>query len=160
MIAAGDDAPDFTAPLVTDEVELTTLSETLEADAPVVLAFFPAAFTGLCSHELRTFEDRLEALTRHDATLYGISIDTPSSLAEFRDQLGLSFGLVSDINRELVTAYGVATDFEPLGIEDTATRSVFVIDETGTVTYAWVSDEPGSEPDYDEVEAAVADAAA
>ena len=159
MVTEGDDAPDFTAACIADETELLTLSEVLPERAPVVLAFFPAAFTSTCSHEMSTFEQRLDALDKHGATLYGVSIDTPAALVEFREQLGLSFGLLSDTNRDLVTSYGVATDFEPLGIEDTAKRAVFVIDEDGTVTYAWVTDDGGVEPDYDEVEAAVSEAA-
>ena len=154
MVTVGDDAPEFTAPLVSDETSTVGLSEAL-ADGPVVLAFFPFAFTGTCSHEMSTFQDRLAALTDHGATLYGVSIDTPPSLAEFRDQLGLEFGLLSDTNRELVRAYNVAIDHDALGIDDMANRAVFVIDETGTVTYVWVADNPGQEPDYDEVEAAL-----
>ncbi|MFC7059588.1 redoxin domain-containing protein [Halovenus salina] len=159
MVSAGDDAPDFTAPLANGDTELLTLSDRLD-DAPVVLAFFPGAFTSVCSHEMSTFEDRLDALTEHGATLFGVSIDTPFSLNEFRDELGLSFGLISDTNRDLVNDYDVATDFADIGVEDIAERAVFVIDGSGTVTYAWVGENAGVEPDYDEVEAAVEDAVA
>lgn len=155
MLDEGDEAPDFTAPLATDETETFTLSERLGEEAPIVLAFFPGAFTSVCSHEMNTFEDRLDALTDHGATLYGVSIDTPFSLEKFRGELGLSFGLLSDTNRDIVTAYDVATDFDEIGVEDVAERAVFVVDDSGTITYAWVGENPGVEPDYDEVEAAV-----
>ncbi len=159
MLTEGDDAPDFTAPLANGDTETLTLSEQLKENAPVVLAFFPGAFTGVCTHEMNTFEERLDEFTEHGATLFGVSIDTPFSLNEFRDELGLSFGLVSDTNRDLVIAYDVATDFEDIAIEDIAERAVFVIDNSGTITYAWVGENPGVEPDYDEVEAAVESAA-
>jgi peroxiredoxin len=155
MLSEGDDAPDFTAPLANGDVETLTLSDRLPDDAPVVLAFFPGAFTSVCSHEMSTFEERLDALTDHGATLFGVSIDTPFSLNEFRDELGLSFGLLSDTNRDLVNAYDVRMDFEDIGVEDVAERAVFVVDGSGTITYAWVGENAGVEPDYAEVEAAV-----
>jgi len=150
----GDTAPDFTAPLATGEdIELFTLSEALE-DGPVVLAFFPGAFTSVCSHEMRTFSDRLERFEEAGATLYGVSVDSPFALNAFHDELELSFPLISDANHELVHEYDVAMDFAELGVENVAKRAVFVVDEDGTVDYAWVSDDPGVEPSYDEVEAA------
>lgn len=159
MVSAGDEAPDFTAPLANGDTDVLTLSDRLEDDAPVVLAFFPGAFTSVCSHEMRTFEERLDEFTEHGATIFGVSIDTPFSLNEFRDKLDLSFGLLSDTNRDIVTAYDVATDLEGVGVEDIAERAVFVIDSDGTITYAWVAENAGLEPDYDEVKAAVEAAA-
>jgi peroxiredoxin len=157
MVSVGDDAPEFSAPLANGDIEMFTLSEALE-DGPIVLAFFPGAFTSVCTGEMRTFRDRIGNLTDEDATLYGISIDTPFTLNEFRDQNDLPFGLISDANRELVDRYGVSMDFEGLGLEDLAKRAVFVVNTDGEVTYAWVSDDPGVEPDYEEVEAAASTA--
>ncbi len=159
MPTTGDTAPDFTAPLATGDVESITLSDRLEDEAPVVLAFFPGAFTSVCTTEMCTFEDRLAAFDDLDASVYGVSVDSPFALNEFRAQNGLTFGLVSDFDRELIDAYDVRMDFDDLGVHGVAKRSVFVIDADGTITYAWVSDDPGVEPDYDEVEDAVADAA-
>jgi peroxiredoxin len=154
MVAEGEKAPAFTAPLADGSVGEFSLTDHLD-EAPLVLAFFPGAFTEVCSHELRSFQDRLDAFSGAGATVYGVSIDTPFALNEFREQLGLEFGLVSDTNREAVDAYDVSMDFENLGVHDVAKRAVFVVDAAGTVTYAWVSDDPGVEPDYDEVEDAV-----
>ena len=158
MVEAGDEAPDFTAPLANGDVDEFSLSENLD-DAPLVLAFFPGAFTGVCTHEMNAFQDRIENFEEMDATVYGISVDSPFSLNEFRDQLGLEFDLISDVNRELIDAYGLSMDFDNLGVYGVAKRSVFVVDDDGTVTYEWVSDDPGVEPDYDEVEAAAEEAA-
>jgi len=159
MVREGDDAPDFTAPMSTPDGDVTefTLSEALE-DGPVVLAFFPGAFTSVCTGEMRTFRDRLDDLESAGASLYGVSIDSPFSLGEFAAQNELTFPLVGDTNKEAIEAYDVTMDFDSLGIEGVAKRSVFVIDESGTVTYSWVSDDPGVEPDYEDVEAAAADA--
>lgn len=158
MVQVGDDAPDFTAPLATGSIEQATLSERSE-EAPIVLAFFPGAFTGVCTHEMNTFEERLAEFREHGATVYGVSIDTPFALEEFRDELELSFGLISDTNRDLVHRYDVATDFVSQGVDDVAKRSVFVIDDGLSVTYAWVTDDPSIEPEYDDVLDAVADVA-
>ncbi len=158
MVSEGDKAPEFTASLANGDIETFDLSEALE-DGPVVLAFFPGAFTSVCSHEMNTFQDRLTELTDTGATLYGVSVDSPFTLNEFRDKLGLEFDLISDANREVIEQYDIVTGFDQYGIDELAQRAVFVIDGSGTVTYAWVGDNPGLEPDYDEVEEAAAAAA-
>lgn len=155
MIDEGDRAPDVTAPLANGGIEQFDLSEAV-ADGPVVLAFFPGAFTSVCRTEMCTFRDRLDAFEDVDADVYGISTDSPFSLDEFRDKHDLNFGLVSDYDKEVVAEYGVTMDFDSLGVYDVAKRSVFVVDEDREVTYAWVSDDPGREPDYEEVERAAA----
>ncbi|MEF8812667.1 MAG: redoxin domain-containing protein [Halovenus sp.] len=155
MVSEGDSAPDFTAPLANGEIEQFTLSTGLETEAPIVLAFFPGAFTSVCSHEMNTFQDRLAEITEAGGTLYGVSTDSPFAQNEFRDKLGLEFGLISDNARELIDSYDIETSFDELGVHGIAKRAVFVVDEDGTVTYAWVSDDPGVEPDYDGVQAAV-----
>jgi peroxiredoxin len=158
MVSIGDEAPDFTAPFANGEVEQRTLSAFVDGEAPVVLAFFPGAFTSVCSHEMQTFQDRLDAITDPGGTLYGVSVDTPFALNEFRDELSLTFDLISDSNRDLVEKYDVKTDFADMGVHDLAQRAVFVIDKDQTITYAWVADNAGLEPDYEEVEQAVAGA--
>jgi peroxiredoxin len=159
MVSVGDDAPEFSAPLANGGIEEFSLSGALE-NGPVVLAFFPGAFTSVCTGEMRTFRDRIENLTAEGATLYGVSTDSPFALDEFRERNDLPFGLVSDANREAIHLYDVAFDFEAVGLEDLAQRAVFVVAADGEVTYAWVSEDPGVEPDYEEVEAAAAAAAA
>ncbi|ACV10455.1 alkyl hydroperoxide reductase/ Thiol specific antioxidant/ Mal allergen [Halorhabdus utahensis DSM 12940] len=158
MVTEGDSAPDFTAPLANGDVDSFTLSEHLD-EAPIVLAFFPGAFTSVCSHEMTAFRDRIEEVSEAGATLYGISVDSPFALNEFRDKLELPFDLISDAEKEIVEAYDLAMDFDDLGVYDVAKRSVFVVNGDGEITYAWVSDDPGVEPDYDEVIEAATDAA-
>mgnify|MGYP001104393125 FL=1 len=157
MVTTGDAAPDFTAPLANGDIEEFTLSERLENEEPIVLAFFPGAFTSVCTSEMCTFQDRLATFNDLDATVYGVSRDSPFTLNEFRAQNDLEFGLLSDYNKELIDDYDIEMDFADLGVYGVAKRSVFVIDGDGDVAYSWVSDDPGVEPDYDEVEAAVED---
>ena len=154
MVSTGEIAPDFTAPLANGAVDSMTLSEAV-GDGPVVLAFFPGAFTSTCRHEMSTFQTRLEEFDAPGATVFGISIDTPFALNEFRDKLELDFSLVSDTNREIIDEYDISMDFEATGVRNLAKRAVFVVDDDRTVTYAWISDDHGVEPDYDEVVDAV-----
>jgi peroxiredoxin len=158
MVDTGDQAPDFTAPLANGDVEPFTLSNALD-DGPVVLAFFPGAFTDPCTDEMCTFRDSLSDYEDVGATVYGVSVDTPFALNEWRDQNDLTFGLVSDTNKEIIDAYGVSIDFADLGYYGVAQRAVFVIDSDGRVTYKWVADEPPEQPDFEAVEAAAAEAA-
>mgnify|MGYP005849859221 FL=1 len=139
------------------EIAEFTLSDAIE-DGPVVLAFFPGAFTSVCTGEMTTFRDRLDGLVDAGASLYGVSIDSPFSLGEFADRNELNFPLVSDTNKEVIDAYDVVMDFADLGVFGVAKRSVFVVDTDGRITYAWVSDDPGVEPEYDDVEAAAREA--
>jgi peroxiredoxin len=159
MVSEGDEAPDFTAPLANGDVDSITLAEALETEAPIVLAFFPGAFTSVCSHEMNTFQDRLGDVQDAGATLYGVSVDSPFTLNKFREELGLEFDLISDPNHELIEDYDIVTGFEQYGIDSLAQRAVFIVDADGQVTYAWVGDNPGLEPDYEEVIAAAEDAA-
>ena len=158
MPETGDAAPDFTAPLANGDVDSFTLSDRLADEAPIVLAFFPGAFTSVCTTEMCAFQDRLANFNDLDASVFGVSRDSPFTLNEFRDQNDLEFGLISDYNKEIIDDYGVAMDFADLGVYGVAKRSVFVVDADGEITYAWGSDDPGVEPDYDEVEAAADDA--
>lgn len=150
--AVGDHAPPFTAPVVTttgiDEQSL----DTFLADPPVLLAFFPGAFTGTCTSELATLSTRFED---EPVTILGVSCDLPFALAEFRTAESLTVALASDATNEIVEAYDLAASFDDIGLETIAQRAVFLLDGDGVVTYRWISETPGTEPPYDEIEAAL-----
>ena len=155
MVTAGDPAPDFTVPLAAEEFESFALSARLD-EAPIVLAFFPAAFSGTCTTEMDAFEERLDRFAAADATVYGLSTDQPFALSAFREARGLSFGLLSDHDRAVVDAYDARTDFESMGVSGLAQRTVVVVDADCRVAYRW-DGAPDEEPDYEAVLAAVAD---
>ncbi len=159
MITVGDTAPPIEAPLATGDVESFSLADRLPAEAPIVLAFFPGAFTSTCTSEMCTLEERLDRFADLEASVYGVSVDSPFALNAFRDKEGLSIPFISDFEKTIIDDYGVRTDFDHVGVYGLAKRAVFVVDATGQVTYVWVSDNPGVEPVYDELEAAVADVA-
>ncbi|MFB6207064.1 MAG: redoxin domain-containing protein [Haloglomus sp.] len=154
MLSEGDTAPTFTATYGTSEHEPFDLEAVL-GDGPVVLAFFPGAFTPPCKNEMVALQDHLAAFEDAGATLLGISADSPFSLGAFRDEYDLEFDLVSDMDREAIDAYDLEIDIGDLGLHGIANRAVFVLDEAGTVTYAWAADDPTNEPDYEAVLEAV-----
>ena len=156
MPAVGDDAPDFTGSLVDDEIAPFELSDHL-GDGPVVIAFFPAAFSNTCTDEMEALRDGFDP---DDCALFGVSTDLPHALSAYRAQYDLPFALVADPDHRAIEAYDVIEAFEGYGVDTVAQRAVFVIDAAGTVTYRWLADNAGQEPDYDALEAAVADATA
>ncbi len=153
MLQTGDQAPDFSLPNHKREsVSLASLR-----GKTVVLAFFPAAFTGVCEKELCSFRDSLTSLNDLNATVLGVSVDAPFANAAFAERNSLNFPLLSDYKREAVKAFDVALDdFAGMPGYTAAKRSVFVIDPEGKIQYAWVGPNPGVEPNYDEVKQAVA----
>lgn len=150
MLSNGDPAPDFAAPLVGEETEPFRLSNRT-GSGPVVLAFFPAAFSSTCTVELQTFRDNHDAFTDLDATVFGISTDLPYALSRFREEHDLGFDLVSDNDGAISEAYDVLDEWDHIDLSRVAQRAVFVIDPEGVVRYAWRADNPGEEPDYNEV---------
>ncbi len=157
--AVGDQAPTFKATYGTSEHEPFDLQDEMGAGA-VVLAFFPGAFTPPCTNEMVALQDSLTAFEDTGARVYGVSADSPFSQGAFRDEHDIAFDLVSDMAGEAISAYGLEMDIEPLGLHGIANRAVFVIDESGEITYRWIADDPTNEPDYAEViEAANAAAA-
>ena len=152
-VSAGDKAPDFN--LRSTDGEMVSLSD--QHGSNVVLAFFPAAFTGVCQTEMCTFRDSLAAFNDMNAKVFGISVDPPFSQAEFSSQNDLTFPLLSDFGGATVDAYGVGLP-NLAGIEgyNVAQRSVFVVDGDGNVRWSWISDSPLNEPSYDDVKTAVA----
>lgn len=152
-ITNGDAAPSFN--LRSTDGEMVSLED--QRGSAVVLAFFPASFTGVCQTELCNFRDSIAEFNDMNCKVLGISVDPPFSQAEFHKQNDLSFPLLSDFTGATTSAYGVALA-NLAGIEgyNVAQRSVFVVDTSGNVAWSWVSDSPLNEPPYAEVKSAVA----
>ena len=155
MVDVGDAAPEFTGSLAYDGIEPFRLSEHLGEDV-VVLAFFPAAFSNTCTDEVCALRDALDRFESVGGTVYGVSTDLPHALQAYRSAYDLPFGLVADPDHDAIEAFDVLESFSHYGVETVARRSVFVIDRDGVVTYRWLADHHGEEPDYDAVADAVA----
>lgn len=147
-VREGDRAPGFTLPAAPgEEVDVGARF----GRERVVLLFVPLAFSPVCTTELRTVADRWGEL---DARVYAVSVDSPFVVERFREAEGLPFPVLSDFNREVIDEWGVLEE-EMMGLRGVARRSAFVVGADGRVTYRWVSDDPGVEPDYEEIRAAV-----
>lgn len=145
--AIGEKIADFT--LTDHNGEAVTLSQAV-ADGPVVLAFFPMAFTGVCTAELCEFRDSLKSFEDLKSKVFGISVNSRFSLKAFAEQQNLNFPLLSDFNKEVGSALGIMyEDF--LGMKGVSKRSVFVVKPDLSVAYKWVTDNAGDRPDLTEV---------
>jgi len=122
---------------------------------PVVLAFFPAAFSSVCQKELCTFRDSMGRLNAAHARVLGISVDTFFALKAFRDQQQLTFPLLSDFNKDMIRRYGVFNE-DMIGLTGIAKRAVFVLDKNGLVLYREVLEDARNEPNYEAVLTSVA----
>jgi peroxiredoxin len=145
-VDVGSSAPDFT--LTNQDREPVTLSA--QRGKPVVLAFFPAAFSSVCTKELCTFRDQLGRLNDAKAQVYGISVDTFFTLKAFQDAQHLTFPLLSDFNKQVIRDYGVFNE-DMIGLKGIAKRAVFVLDKQGVVRHREVLDDARNEPNYEKV---------
>ena len=151
-VEAGSKAPDFT--LVNGDREPVKLGDQI-GSGNIILAFFPGAFSGVCTKEMCTLRDSISQLNGLGARLYGISTDTFFTLKAWGDQNGLNFPLLSDFNKEVIEQYGVNNP-DMIGMKNIAKRAVFVIDRTGVVRHREVLEDARNEPDYGKVKEALA----
>jgi len=141
-IEVGQKLPDF------ELFDQTRTSKSLKAFSGknTVLAFFPGAFTSVCTKEMCTFRDSIQNLP---GNLVAVSVNDPFTNKAFADMNHLPFPILSDFTRETIRKYNIFhDDFAGLKGYTAAKRSVFVLDRNGVVRYKWVSEDPGKEPDY------------
>ena len=151
-VDVGATAPDFTLP--DQDRTPVTLSNEIK-NGPVVLAFFPAAFSSVCTTEMCTFRDSTGDLNKVGAKVLGVSVDTFFALKAWADAQKLNFPLLSDFNKDVIRQYGVVNP-DMIGLKDISKRAVFVIDKNGVVRYREVLEDARNEPDYGKVNQAVA----
>ncbi|HEY8284207.1 MAG TPA: peroxiredoxin [Chloroflexota bacterium] len=151
-------AEQLSARLITTDLKETRVRDLL--GQPLVLAFFPAAFTSVCTTEMCTFRDSLAQFNTLNAKVYGISIDLPYALQAFGEKNNLSFPLLSDMEREAIRAFDVVWPLLGGMVKEVASRAVFVLDPDGNIVYRWVGESPANEPPYPEVVKAVESLAA
>ena len=142
-LSKGDAAPDFTLP----NSENQPVSLSAYRGQPVVVLFFPLAFTSVCTEEMCTMRDHLGQYDGLNAQVLGISVDSPFTLAKFKAEQSLNFPLLSDFNKRAAGDYGVLYETF-FGLEGVAKRSAFVVDAGGAVAYAEVLEDAGEQPDY------------
>lgn len=132
-LSPGDPAPDFTLPDA--DGNLVRLAEL--RGRKVVLYAYPAASTPGCTTQACDFRDNLGDLAAAGYAVVGLSPDPPAKLARFRDAEGLTFPLLSDPDKQVLTAYGAYGEKSMYGKTVVGViRSTFVLDEQGRVTSA------------------------
>lgn len=124
----------------------------------VVLAFFPGAFTAVCTKELCHFRDALANFESVNAQVLAISVNDPFTNKAFAEQNRLTFPILSDYNRVTIRAFDVVQDgLGKLKDYTAAKRAVFVVSPEGFIRWKWVTDNPAIEPPYGEIQHAVDD---
>jgi len=146
-ITSGASAPLFTLP----NTENQPVSLESFRGQPVVVLFFPLAFTGVCTEEMCTMRDNMAQYNGFDAQILGVSVDSPFTLAQFKAKENLNFPLLSDFNKKASNAYDVLyEDF--FGLHGVSKRSAFVVDKAGKIAYAEVLEDAGEQPDYSAIQ--------
>jgi len=147
MLQPGDKAPDFA--LRASDKSLVKLSE--QRGKNVLLLFFPFAFTGVCTKELCMMRDSLAEYEGLDAQILAISVDSPYTLAKWKDEQQFNFPLLSDFNKSVSKKYDALYKEFALGMKGVSKRAAFVIDLQGIVRYAEVLENAGELPNFDAI---------
>lgn len=150
MPQVGSSAPGFT--LYDADKKERQLSEFLVKGKKTILAFYPGAFTSVCTQELCTFRDMFSDLQKMNAGLVGISVDAPFAQKAFSDQHKLNFPLLCDFDRKVTKEYGLIwNNLGGVRGYDVANRAILVLNEEGKVVYSWTAPSPSVMPDFDEI---------
>jgi peroxiredoxin len=149
-VEVGSQAPDFT--LNDYNKQAVTLSS-FRGDKPVLLVFYPFAFSGICTGELCQLRDEFAEYDGQGVQVLGVSVDTPFSLKAWAEQQGYQFPLLSDFwpHGEVAKAYDVFNEGAGLAV-----RGTFLIDKDGVVRFAEVN-QPGEARDQQSWKKAVAE---
>ena len=153
MLGAGTPAPQFSL----TRYDGGTLTNADLEGRITVLAFYPAAFSGVCTDQFQVYQEHLAEFTDAGAVLYGVSCDQVDSAEAFRTQLQVDIELVSDFEPkgEVARAFGVY--WAPTGV---ANRALVVLDGSGTVAWSWEGEHPGTMPGPELVREGIAAASA
>ncbi|MEL7119684.1 MAG: redoxin domain-containing protein [Bacteroidota bacterium] len=144
-IEVGTPAPNFT--LFSSEKQEVSLDSYKGKN--VVLLFFPAAFTSVCTEEMCHMRDHMEVYNGLDAEIFGLSVDTPWTLEKFKAEQNLNFPLLSDFNKTVADSYGVLLQDFAFGMKGVAERAAIIIDKEGVVRYVEVTENPGVQVKFD-----------
>ena len=133
-LEVGDKAPSFSL----EDADGNTVSLADYHGRKVIVYFYPAASTPGCTKEACDFRDNLRALNKAGLDVVGISPDKPAKLAKFRDAEGLTFPLLSDPDRTVLSQWGAYGEKKMYGkTVQGVIRSTFVVDEKGKISLAW-----------------------
>lgn len=138
VIAAGTPAPEIS--LRREDGSRFTNAD-LEGGT-VVLVFYPAAFSPVCTDQFQVYEEAMGEITSDGAEIYGVSTDNPYSQTAFRKDRGISTPMLSDFEPKGAASRALGVYFEPGGV---ATRALIVLRD-GVVAWSWEGEHPGVLP--------------
>ncbi|NUN08007.1 MAG: peroxiredoxin [Ignavibacteriaceae bacterium] len=121
---------------------------------PVVLLFFPFAFSGVCTQEMCNIRDNFNVYNNLKAKVLGISVDSHYALKAWAETMGIGFDLLSDFNKDVSAAYNCLMEVFVPGVYDyrvVSKRSAFVINRNGDVIYEEILEDARLEPSYDKI---------
>ena len=148
-LTIGQPAPNFT--LFDSEKKEITLSSL--KGRPVLLLFFPLAFTSTCTKELCSVRDTISWYNDINAEVLGISVDALHTLAKYKEDQQLNFTLLSDFNKDVSRLYQTIYEQYGYNMKGVSKRSAFVIDKEGIMQYAEVLENAGEIPDFEKIRA-------
>lgn len=155
-LSAGTKAPDFTLKTKTAEgLSDIKLSDNFGKRNTVIL-FFPLAFTGVCTQEMCDVSGGLKAYTDLNASVVGVSVDSPFAQEAWAEKEKIAFPLCSDLNKETAKAYDVLLS-DLAGIGAASARAAFVVDKEGVIQYSEQTPTPKDLPNFDAVKAKLAE---
>jgi peroxiredoxin len=148
----GDQAPDFK--LYSSDKKEISLADFNGKN--LIIHFFPAAFTGVCTTQLCTLRDAITLYHNETTDVIAISVDSLFTLAKFKEDQQLNFTLLSDFNKVTCQAYGAYYSEFVFGMKGVARRAAFVVDKTGTIQYAEVLESAGDLPNFEAINTVLA----
>jgi glutaredoxin-dependent peroxiredoxin len=147
-IEIGKAAPNFS--LLDSEKNKFSLSE--QVGNNVLLLFFPAAFTSVCTAELCSIREDLSRYNNWNTKVFGISVDSVFTLAKYKEEQKLNFPLLSDFNASVSAMYDCLYQDWILDMKNVSKRSAFIIDKEGVVQYAEVLENAGDLPNFEAIQ--------
>jgi len=151
-IEIGQKAPEFT--LYDSEKNKVSLADYKGKN--VLLLFFPQSFTRVCTAELCNLSDNIATYNNANAQVFGISVDSVFTLAQFKESQQLNFPLLSDFNKEVSTAYDTIYTDWILDMKGVSKRSAFIIDKEGNIRYSEVLEVAGDLPNFEAIQQTLA----
>ena len=147
-LSVGTQAPDFS--LLDTDMNPVKLSDF--SGKKVILVFFPAAFTGVCEAELCSFQRSITRLNDMNAQVVAVSADLPFANKGFKEKFNLDFPLLSDWDLNTIKSYDILFNgFAGIEGLQRSERATFVLAPGGEIKHVHVTENPGVEPDYEEI---------
>lgn len=143
-ISKGQQAPQFK--LFSSDLKEISLED--YSGKKLIIHFFPMAFTGVCTTQLCTMRDTFGYYNDLNTEILAISVDSPFTLAKFKEENNYQFPLLSDFNKEVSQAYGAYYDEFVFNLKGVSKRAAFVLDGNHKVIYSEVLESAGDLPDF------------